>query len=281
MLAAVLEYQGKSEQVQQILTTATQISPNTVSRQQHLAKVAIKNNDLDSAEKSLKKAIRHGKHSCFGKIGDNMELVKLYADRGSPKKVIQTLAAARASYKKDKNAILHTQFVETMAQLKLGNEDRARELFQEAIKKIPQHLSELPKDLQHDLLATTKDLGETELAEALEEDMHNNISSGSDDENKSRKYHYLLLNGKGIRLYEADKIKESVQFFEQAAQNLSDRISVNMNAAQALLFQFKSNRKDKELLTKARHYLDLSRKLDKNNGKYQKLETIYSELTKS
>ena len=206
-----------------------------------------------------------------------MTLVKLYADSGSPKKVTQTLTAARASYKKDKQAILHTQFVESMAQHKLGHEDRARELFQEAIKKLPGNLSELAEDLQDDLLATTRDLGETELAAALEEDIHN-TSADSNNENSSRKYHYLLLNGKGIRLYEAGKIKQSMHFFAQAAENLSDRISVNMNAAQAFLFQFKSNRKDRELLNKARHYLDVSRQLDKNNEKYQQLEAIYSQL---
>ncbi|MCU7834340.1 MAG: response regulator [gamma proteobacterium symbiont of Taylorina sp.] len=276
LLASILEFQGKSEEVQKILSTATQISPNTVSRQQHLSKVAIENNDFEAAENSLKQAIRHGKHSCFGKIGDNMELVKIYADNGQPKKVVQTLKTARASYKKDKDAMLHTQFVESMAQQKLGNEDRARELFQEAIKKIPDHLSELPEELQNDLLVISVNLGETELAEALEEDI-NNTSGTASNENKTKKYHYLLINGKGIRLYEANKIKESIPLFEEAAQHLSNKISVNMNAAQALLFQFKSS-KNIELLTKARHYLDISQQLDKNNEKYKKLENIYSTL---
>jgi len=163
-----------------------------------------------------------------------------------------------------------------MAQKKLGNEDRSRALFQDAIKNIPDHLSELPKELQDDLLAISIDLGETELAEALEEDM--NSTSSSNNENKTKKYHYLLINSKGIRLYEADKIKESVPLFEEAAEHLVDRISVNMNAAQALLFQFKTN-KNKDLLTKARHYLDVSKKLDSSNEKYNKLEDIYSNLT--
>jgi len=276
LLASILEYQGKPDDVQKVLRTATQISPNTVSRQQHLSKVAIENNDFETAENSLKQAIRHGKHSCFGKIGDNMDLVKIYADNGQPKKVTQTLKTARISYKKDKDAMLHTQFVESMAQKKLGNEDRSRALFQDAIKNIPDHLSELPKELQDDLLAISIDLGETELAEALEEDM--NSTSSSNNENKTKKYHYLLINSKGIRLYEADKIKESVPLFEEAAEHLVDRISVNMNAAQALLFQFKTN-KNKDLLTKARHYLDVSKKLDSSNEKYNKLEDIYSNLT--
>ncbi len=279
LLANILELQGKPEEVQKVLSTATHISPHTVSRQQHLAKVAIENDDYEVAEKSLKKAIIQGKHSCFGKIGDNMELVKIYAKSGKPKKVTQTLTTARAAYKKDKQALLHTQFVESMAQHKLGNESRAREIFQTAINNMPDQLSQLPKDFQDDLLSTTKELGETELAEALEDDITNKTSTTSDTESNAKKYHYLLLNGQGIRLYEADRIRESIELFEEAAQNLTDRISVNMNAAQALLFQYKATRKDKELLKKARHYLDISQKLDQSNEKYQKLENIYSELS--
>ena len=90
---------------------------------------------------------------------------------------------------------------------------------------------------------------------------------------------HMTFTGDGSRwlvpLHPAIHVPE-VYFFPRMA---SDRISVNMNAAQALLFQFKASRKDKELLNKARHYLDISQQLDNNNEKYQKLESIYSELS--
>ncbi len=208
-----------------------------------------------------------------------MNLVKLYVDNGKSKQAIQTITAARENYKKDKEALLHTQFVESMTQNKLGNEDKARELFQLAIKNIKMNLSDLPVDLQNDLIATTEDLGETELAEALKYDINNPSEIGqSNTEKMSRKYHYLLQNGKGMRLYNTKHIFESISIFEEAAQNLPERLSVNMNAAQALLIHMKSNGKKPELLEKARYYLDISQKLDKNNDKYQQLESIYSGL---
>jgi len=279
LLAKILERQGKSQEEQNILSLATKISPLTIARQQNLAQVAIKNDDFSIAEKALRQAVNHGKHSCFGKIGDNMNLVKLYVDNGKSKQAIQTITAARENYKKDKEALLHTQFVESMTQNKLGNEDKARELFQLAIKNIKMNLSDLPVDLQNDLIATTEDLGETELAEALKYDINNPSEIGqSNTEEMSRKYHYLLQNGKGMRLYNTKHIFESISIFEEAAQNLPERLSVNMNAAQALLIHMKSNGKKPELLEKARYYLDISQKLDKNNDKYQQLESIYSGL---
>ena len=280
LLAGIFEKQGKTKQLQKVLTTATRISPNTVARQQYLAAVATENHDYDLAEKSLKQAVIHGKHSCFGKIDDNLQLVKIYADAGKPKKVQQTLAAARLTYKKDKESMIHIQFVESMAQKQLVNEDRARQIFKEAMAHIPENLAEMPKEFQQDLIATANDLGESELAKALTEDI-NNVLDQSSFADKTKKYHYLLLNGKGIRLYEAHRINDSIRFFEDAARNLPENISLNMNAAQALIFHYKAihkSRNAEDLLERARDYLDVSKQLDSSNEKYKKLEKIYSSL---
>jgi len=280
LLAIILEKQGKSKEVQAVLSSATKISPNTIARQQHLAQVAINNDDFNTAEKSLKKAVSQGKNSCFGSVGDNMNLVKLYVDNGKSKQAVQTITAAQKIYKKDKESLLHTKFVESMTQNKLGNEDKARELFQQAIANIKGPLSELPPALQEDLITTTEDLGETELAEAVRDDINNKDGhSLIDTETMTKKYHYLLQNGKGMRLYNENRLLESIDIFIDAAENLPERISVNMNAAQALMFHMKSSGKNQELLDKARHFLNISQGLDSNNEKYQKLETIYSGLS--
>ncbi len=278
LLAKILELQGKAKEVQSVLSNATKISPNTISRQQHLAQVAIKNNDFNTAERSLKRAVSQGKNSCFGSVGDNMNLAKLYVENGKGKQAVQTITTAQKIYKKDKSSLLHTKFVESMTQNKLGNEDKARELFQQAIANIHGPLSELPPELQNDLIATTEDLGETELAEALKDDIKNKDGHVHAEE-MAKKYHYLLQNGKGMRLYNSNHLLESMGIFEDAANNLPDRLSVNMNAAQAFIFYIKATGKNDELLDKARHFLDISHNLDENNEKYQKLETIYSELS--
>ncbi len=278
LLAITLENQDKFEQVQEVLTQATQISPNTIARQQRLAQVAIKNNDLDTAEKSYRKAVNQGKYSCFGKVGDNLELAKLYLDTGKYKNAIQTINIAKQNYKKQPDALSHAHFVECLAQNKVGNEDIARELFQQAIANMPEDLSQLPDEFQKDLITVTEDLGETELADALKDNIINGPGH-SNAEELTRRYQYLLLNGKGIRLYTAQRINDSIPCFEEAADNLPDRISVNMNAAQALLFQIKSHGQNNKMLDKARHYLDISNDLDPQNEKYQKLESIYTELS--
>ena len=107
----------------------------------------------------------------------------------------------------------------------------------------------------------------------------NGTISHIDTEQLTQKYHYLLQNGKGMRLYNNNQLLESISVFEEAANHLPDRLSVNLNAAQSFLFYMKGAGKNDELLEKARHFLDVSQKLDKDNERYQKLEDIYSELS--
>ena len=278
LLAQTLEQQGKTQAVQDVLSSATKISPYTIARQQHLAEVATQNDDFDTAEKSLKKAVFHGKNSCFGSVNDNMNLAKLYVDNGKGKKAVQAIATAQKVYRKDKEAILHTLVVESMTQKKMGNENNARDVFQKAIANLSGALSEMPEALQNDLLATCEELGETELVEALRDDINNTSDTSSNIEEMTRKYHYLLQNGKGMRLYNNNHLHEAINIFEDAANHLPDRISVNMNAAQALLFYVKATGKNEDLLDKARHFLDVSHDLDQHNEKYKKLESIYTEL---
>ena len=103
--------------------------------------------------------------------------------------------------------------------------------------------------------------------------------NNANSEEVANKYHYLLLNGKGIRLYNTNHIYESIEYFEEAAKHLTENISINMNAAQAILFYIKATGSNPELLERARNYLDISQRLDKNNEKYQKLEDIYSDVS--
>ncbi len=278
LLAQALEQQGKLEQVQEVLTQASTISPHAIARQQHLANVAIKNGDSESAKKALKKAVREGKYSCFGKVDDNLNLAKLYLENGQNKNAIQTIKTTKQTYKKDATAMSHTQIIECLMQNKLGNEDMSRELFQQAIAEIPEDLSIISDEFKTDLLTITEQLGETELAEALQDNI-NNGPGNSNAEEITKSYQFLLLNGKGIRLYTANRIAESIPYFEQAADHLPERISVNMNAAQALMFYIKNHGRDDQMLEKARHYLDICKNLDPENEKYQKLEAIYTGLS--
>ncbi|MFK5987069.1 MAG: response regulator [Pseudomonadota bacterium] len=279
ILSLIYAKNSDPQKAQQILQTATKISPRAISRQQNLAHIATKNSDFKVAEKSLRSSIGLGKFSYLGRIDDHTELTKLYLDNGNTSKAVKTLNNAKKQYRKDSQSLYHIDVMDCMVQFKLGHEEKSREIFENMILNMPDGIQNLPKSLQEDLLTNGELLNEHEMVQSLKEEISNpNSGSEEDNENKKNRYKSLLLNGKGMRIYNK-KVADSISLFEDAAKNLPENISVNMNAAQAIIMMLKTaSNNNSSLKEKARIYLNVSKRLDANNAKYQKLEVLYSQL---
>ncbi len=276
ILSKIFEQNNNTKKAQEILQTATHVSPRAISRQQNLAKIAVTNGDYPVAEKSLRSSISLGKHSYLGQINDHTSLTKLYLDNGENAKASKTINSAKKQFRKDRQSLFHAEVLDSMVQFELGNEEKSREMFENVILNMPKGIQELPESIQNDLLANGELLNEHEMVQSLKDDINNPDISHSDD--IKNRYKSLLLNGKGMRVYN-QKIADSVVLFEEAANSLPENISVNMNAAQAIIMMLKKMpSQHPELKEKARHYLDVSKNLDVTNKKYQQLETLYSGL---
>ena len=280
ILSLIYKNNKDMEKAQEILQTATKISPRAISRQQHLSQIAVENGDFKVAEKSLRSSIGLGKHSYLGKIEDHTDLTKLYIESGNTSKAVKVLNNAKKQYKKDSQSIFHTDVVDGMIQFKQGHEEKSREIFEKVIHSMPDDIHNLPKSLQDDIIANGELLNETEMVESLKEDIQNPGALSTDDRaDKKNKYKYLLINGKGMREYKKQRIAAASKLFEQAAENLPDNISVNMNAAQTfIMFIKESTNSNPDIKQKIRHYLDISKQLDSHNEKYKKLEELYTGL---
>ncbi len=282
LLASIYDLEGEFKKTQEVLEAASELSPRAVTRQQHLAQTALKNDDFDIAEKSLRASINHGKHSYLGKVSDHTELSKLYLEKGKTTKANSVLKNAKQHFKKDAEACFHTEILEGMVLLKSGKEDKAREVFSDILKKIPKDIAHMPKEIQDDLLLSSEQLGEDDLTEALKADIEGTGEASTLVGNKLEKYSFLLLNGKGMRFYKENKITDALKLFEDAANHLTDNISVNMNAAQTLIMLLMRNQVGKSEVStykeRAREYLDICQGLDRENEKYIKLEELYKGL---
>jgi len=282
LLSQVHEKLGDMSESQRLLQEATKISPLGIARQQQLAKVAVQNDDFEVAEKSFKSAILRGKNSYLSSVTDHTGLSKLYTDNGKASKAVPVLTNAKKIFRKDKESLFHTQVVDGIVQMKLGNEEKSREIFQKTMRDMPGSVQSLPPELQEDLVASSELLNEPEITEALLNDINGIGDDSESAADKTKKYQYLLVNGRGMRLYSNHKYQESIDCFVDAASNLPENISVNMNAAQAFLKMLERQGKGasnyNDLKEKARIYLDVSKRIDPHNEKYRKLEQLYSDL---
>lgn len=273
LLANALEKQGKTTELQDTLVAGTQVSPKSVTRQQRLARTALRTGDRKLAERALRATLREGKHSCFAQPDDHLALSRLYIENGDARKAMAVIKEGVAKYKKNPLVAVHLAAMEIRANVKAGNRKQAHERFRKAIDKLPDNLSELPEAAMSDFASACQELGEDEVAEALMEDFRSGASAGAKE-----KYAALLVNSEGVRLYKEGHIKQSISKFEQACKILPTRASVNLNAAQSLIIHMQKQGASSDMKSRVRTYLDHIRELEPGNERYIKLEQYYTRL---
>ena len=87
------------EQAQSILQEGTKLCPKSLSRQKALGEVARTNNDLDTASKAYRMAIRHGENSCQKSFREYTEFSEVLVEQGKHHKALLNLKDAKKSLK--------------------------------------------------------------------------------------------------------------------------------------------------------------------------------------
>ncbi|MFZ4535226.1 response regulator, partial [Propionivibrio sp.] len=81
-VASVREEMGKLVEAQEVLLKATQISPNNSIRQRMVGDVAVRNDDLDAAERAYGKVLERHRGSSLKVIDDYTNLTRVMLDKG-------------------------------------------------------------------------------------------------------------------------------------------------------------------------------------------------------
>ena len=97
----------------------------------------------------------------------------------------------------------------------------------------------------------------------------------------SSKNEIIRMNNQGVRLIEAGKLEEAVEFFEKAANGLPGNMAINLNAARVVIRSMQQKGKSDRALYRSRQYLDRIKKIDPYDKEYQKLLSMYEEVAVS
>lgn len=279
LAAEAYVYMDDYNSAQLMLKRAIELSPHIIQRQKSLGQISLKNEDLDQAEQSFKKAIVLAKNSYHKDADDQMGLAKVYIVQKKATEALELIEYVKKEYRGDPTNVLHAIIIEGMLYKMAGHEDKAKNIFEDSLKEYIDRADKISQVITEDMADSCVLFEEQDMADALKEDAKNpDVSQSSWD--KAHKYRCLQLNREGIHLYQDYKIKESMPLFEKAAKGLPDNISINMNAAQVLIISMQNYGKDKSVMRRARSYLDVVRSLDPKNEKYQKLELMFEEIAK-
>ncbi|MBT4838133.1 MAG: response regulator [Methylococcales bacterium] len=274
LFAVICEHKKDFEGAKHILKRAAEISPHAIKRQKNLARMALESKDLGLAETAYKKTIQLGEHSYLKTASDKLGLAKTYSEQDKYEDAIETLQDVRKEYWESPNHLLHTQIIESMIYFNNEEEEASKALFEEAIKHFIGRADEIPFDVSSDMAKLCFLNEEEEMGNAITEAL-STIGDNVDAWDQAKKYKYLQLNREAISLYLNNNLDEAIPMFEKVATELPDNISINMNAAQVLIYYVTNFEYDEEKMTRARGYLDVAKNIDQHNEKYLKLEEMY------
>ncbi|MBF0488929.1 MAG: response regulator [Nitrospirae bacterium] len=298
-LAKTLDELGDTKEAQRILSRAVEISPKAILRQKALAKVAVKNSDLTTAEKSFRSAVDMGKMSCFKEAGDYTGLAKVLIERKSPEKALEILEESKKMFEGDPEPTLQTVIVQGLAYKSMGDEDGLRNALRESSSLFDSVMSSLAPEASLDMANSLFHLGEkdkaTKIMQEIVKNNHDNDKllkkaqtvfdeAGIKDEGsrmiaKTQK-EMISINNEGVALVKDGKLQEAIEYFKKAASGAPENKIINSNAAQAILMFMQKYGTNDKLIYKVKQYLERIRKVDPSYDKYHSLIELYQKIVK-
>ena len=292
-LAAVLLAQGESQRAQQALEDAVKLAPLAIRRQMQLGKLALDNQDFDSAGKAYRQAMEQGRTSKFKSPENYLGLAQAITaqagdgtlDKRLQIEVNQALGELDKTYANDPNLQLRSRLALASSLNKSGEPKRATQLAAEAaaaMEKLPQFFA---ADTALNVASQLRALGQTAASDALlktcvevygdDPQVMQGVARQTDKADiLSGGKEAVELNRQGVRCYQQKQFEEALRLFRQAFALQPKNISIALNTAQSLL-QSAGGEMSEALLEESRRCLEVVSQMpetDARHARYQQLQ---------
>jgi CheY-like chemotaxis protein len=292
-LAAVLLTQGESQQAQQALEAAVKLAPLAIRRQMQLGKLALDNQDFDSAGKAYRHAMEQGRTSKFKSPENYLGLAQAITaqagdgtlDKRLQIEVNQALGELDKSYAHDPNVKLRSRLAMAGSLMKSGDTKRAAQLAAEAaaiLETLPQLFA---ADTALNVASQLRALGQSEASDSLlkscvevygdDPQVMQGVARQTDNaEILSGGKEAVELNRQGVRCYQQKQYDEALGLFRQAFALQPKNISIALNTAQSLL-QTERGELSAALIEECRRCLDAASQMteaDARHARYLQLQ---------
>jgi tetratricopeptide (TPR) repeat protein len=299
LLAKVLDTMGNPQEAQNVLMKATEISPRALERQRELGAIAHKNQDLKTAVKSFRTAIRYGKNSAFKAPSDYTTLAKVLMDADAPQDGLTILGEANQVFSRDLGATVQIGLAQNVVYKRLNRLEDAKDSINKVIRATRNSPAKIPSDVELELAKALIQSGDEgkgkELIRKLIQRNHENegliaeTKKMFEELNMAKEGQELLdaaveeiaeLNNQGVKLVNQGELVKATSYFDKAVENLPDNTVINANAAYACMLDMKKNGNTSEGIQKAQKYLEHVYRNDPQYRDLPNLLTVYREISK-
>ncbi|PIE43951.1 MAG: hypothetical protein CSA50_03080 [Gammaproteobacteria bacterium] len=266
-LASTYEQMGRFREAQQTLEKAVAISPFAILRQQKLADVCLKNNNVERATEAYRSAVKLSNNSVHDKPENYLQLGRCLSDlsegdktsegKKRAKEAITTLDKANHKFKEDASVRLKSMLIESRVHLGQENAKKSQDVLAKAselmnqIEPEPEDHLEMAKTLyaQGDTAKAEKVLFSLSENHGTDRGLMKKIEDLLDEPvSLKKKLEARSLNKQGINLFENGKIKEAMAVFDKALEVTPKHPALNLNLVQVMLKDIKTQATDKSAM---------------------------------
>ena len=302
-VSSVREELGKLEEAQETLQAAATISPNNSARQRMVGDVAVRNNNLDVAERAYGKVLERHRGSSLRVIDDYTNLTRVMLDRGNAEGARRITQELRRDQRGNPQGELAALVMDSLCANKEGEPAKARQALEKALA-LHETLQEesdrsgfsqkIAVDLAYACLAAGDEgkaqeiLGKVAAENHEDRDMIAQIQGVFVKTGKEEAGQSLLakvgreiveLNNRGVLAARGGNIEASVQMLIEAAERVPN-LQFLVNASKAIFTLLDRKGWNEDMAKRALRYLQMAQAKDMRSPKVISAREMYFQVAR-
>jgi tetratricopeptide (TPR) repeat protein len=295
-VASVCDERGDLAKAQEMLQKATAMSPNNSLRQRTVGDVAVRNKDLETAERAYGKVLERRRGSSLRVIDDYANLSRVLLDRGRTDGARRVTQDLRRDWRGNSHGELAALVMDSLCANQEGEPAQAKELLEKALnmhEALPEEATaefsqKITVDLAHACLATGEEgrareiLGKVAAENHEDRDVIAQIQSIFTQSGKEEAGQSLLaevgreiveLNQRGAQAAESGD-GASVQMLIEAAERVPS-VQFLTDASRAVFSLLDRKGWNEDMAERGLRYLRLAQAKDANSPKVVSARELY------
>ena len=302
-VAGVREEMGKLAEAQEMLQQAAVISPNNSTRQRMVGDVAVRNDDLEAAEKAYGKVLERHRGASIKSIDDYTNLSRVMLDRGHTEGAKKITLELRRDLRGSKQGEFAALVMESLCAEKDGEPGKAKQALEKALVLQDTLLAEgrqdgisqkLAVDLAHACLATGDEVTAQNILRKVAAENHEDRSmiahiqgvfakTGNEQAGQALLAQVgkeiVELNNRGVLAARSGDLDASVQMLIEAAERVPN-LQFLVNASKAIFTLLERRGWDENMAERGLRYLQMAQAKDMRNAKVVSARELYQRTAR-
>ena len=280
-----------------VLKMALEVSPNAIHRHKAIGALALRAEDLDTAETAYSAIVRKNRHGFAQDPDDHLKLSRIYMDRGKFSQALDTLAETKKTFVALASVQASACAVESMVHSKAQNPRDARKALDEALAAAQADAVSLAPDIALDLArACYLNRRESEGAALVQRLVSNNhddaklldgVRTMFRELDREEQGEHLIercvedavrINNEGVERAKNGDLDGAIELLEEAARTMPDNAHIVLNAAHALISHMQLHGLQADKRTRVEAYMRRAHDRNSAHPKYEQVAALYRRL---